>query len=52
MRDFTHLALDSGAADIMRRFQSELRQLQNELEIEPDRYWQVFPMDLKASVSA
>jgi hypothetical protein len=52
MRDFTHLALDSGAADIMRRFQSELRQLQKEMEIEPDRYWQVFPLDLKASVSA
>jgi len=52
MRDFTHLALDSGAADIMRRFQSELRQLQKEMETEPDRHWQVFPVDLEASVSA
>jgi hypothetical protein len=51
-RDITHLALDPGAHDIMAKFQSDLRELQSEMEKEPDRFWQVFPADLEASVSA
>jgi len=52
MTDFTHLALDEGAAAIMRDFQRSLQQLQARLESEPDRYWRIYPSDLEASVSA
>jgi hypothetical protein len=52
MADFTHLALDEGAAAIMRDFQSSLHALQTRMENEPDRYWRIYPADLEASVSA
>jgi hypothetical protein len=52
MADFTHLALDEGAAAIMRDFQSSLHALQTRMESEPDRYWRIYPSDLEASVSA
>ncbi|MGH9281116.1 MAG: lipoxygenase family protein, partial [Acidimicrobiales bacterium] len=50
--DFSHLALDPGAARIMRDFRASLRMLQTELEAEGDHYWVVYPQDLEASVSA
>jgi len=52
MTDFTHLALDAGAAGIMRDFQLSLQILQVRMENEPDRYWRILPSDLEASVSA
>lgn len=50
--DLPYLALDERGAEVMRRFQASLRQLQAELEQEPDHYWHVYPEDLEASVSA
>jgi hypothetical protein len=52
MADFTHLALDAEAADIMRDFQTSLRSVQTWMESEPKRYWRIYPSDLEASVSA
>ena len=52
LRDITHLALDPGGREIMAKFQADLRQLQKEMESQQDRFWQVFPADLEASVSA
>lgn len=52
MHDFSHLALDAGAAKIMRSLQASLAALQRSMENEPDRYWRVYPKDLAASVSA
>jgi hypothetical protein len=52
MRDFSHVALDGGAAQIMREFQSKLARLQREMETGPDWYWRIYPEDLEASVSA
>jgi Lipoxygenase len=52
MQDMTFLALDDGAAAIMRKFQARLADLQKEMEAEPSRYWQIYPQDLEASVSA
>ena len=49
--DVSHMALDEGAAEIMRSFRSSFMELQEELESEPDRYWQLYPKDLEASVS-
>jgi arachidonate 15-lipoxygenase len=50
--DLTHLALDEGAARIMRGFQASLRALQEEMERDGDHYWRVYPRDLEASISA
>jgi hypothetical protein len=52
MTDFTHLALDSKAADVMRDFQKDLKTLQTRMEREPSRYWGIYPSELEASVSA
>jgi Lipoxygenase len=52
MNDFTHLALDERAADIMRNLQKRLKELQAEMESGPDHYWHVYPKSLEASVSA
>lgn len=52
MNDVSYLALDEGAARIMREFQSSLRALQEEMEQGPDHYWRVYPRDLEASISA
>ncbi|MCA1675130.1 MAG: hypothetical protein LC799_24050, partial [Actinobacteria bacterium] len=52
LNDFTHLALDDRAAQVMRDFQSALRSLQLEMEQGPDHYWNVYPKNLEASVSA
>jgi hypothetical protein len=46
------VALDPVGAAIMRRFQSRLARMQEEMEREPDRYWKILPKDLEASVSA
>ena len=51
VQDISHLALDRGAAEIMRGFQASLRKLQRDMENEPDRYWRLYPNDVEASVS-
>jgi hypothetical protein len=52
MNDASHVALDPDGAAIMRRFQSRLVQLQEQMEREPRRHWQILPRHLEASVSA
>jgi hypothetical protein len=52
INDISYLALDEGAAQIMREFRASLLALQAEMETEPDEYWRVYPQDLEASVSA
>jgi arachidonate 15-lipoxygenase len=52
LHDFSHLALDADAAEIMRRFQAKLWERQREMEHEPDHYWSLYPSELEASVSA
>jgi hypothetical protein len=52
MDDHSHLALDAGGAAIMKGFQQKLRDLQEEMERQPDRFWRVLPSELEASVSA
>jgi hypothetical protein len=52
MSDFSHLALDTEAAVIMREFQEGLSKLERQMEGEPDRHWRVLPRTLEASVSA
>jgi len=49
--DVAHLALDEKAAEIMRGFHRSLLALQDEMERQPDRYWQLFPNQVEASVS-
>ena len=52
MNDLAYLALDEPAAQIMRDFRAALQSLQAEMEREGDHYWQVYPRQLEASVSA
>ena len=52
MNDYSHLALDEGAANIMRELGSRLRSLQAKMESDPHHYWTIYPKDLEASVSA
>jgi hypothetical protein len=52
MGDHAHVALDPAGADIMRRFQARLVELQAQIERVPDRHWRILPRDLEASVSA
>jgi hypothetical protein len=49
--DVSHLALDAPAAEIMRGFRRSLLALQDEMERQPSRYWQIFPNELEAGVS-
>jgi arachidonate 15-lipoxygenase len=49
--DVSHLALDATAAKIMRAFRDSLLALQDEMERQPSRHWQLFPRDVEASVS-
>jgi hypothetical protein len=49
--DASHLALDAPAAEIMRGFRRSLLALQDEMERQPSRYWQLFPNELEAGVS-
>ncbi len=51
LNDVSHLALDPGAAQIMRRFHTSLMTLQREMEGMPDRYWRILPREIEASVS-
>jgi hypothetical protein len=52
MIDSSHVALDPEAAAIMKRFQSSLAALQQQMEQEPGRHWQIYPRCLEASISA
>jgi Lipoxygenase len=52
MIDSSHVALDPQGAAIMKRFQSRLRALQQQMEAEPSRHWQIHPKSLEASISA
>lgn len=52
MKDFSYLALDAEAAALMRDFQAKLRTLEQEMESRADRYWNIYPRQLEASVSA
>jgi hypothetical protein len=52
MHDISHLALDRGAAAIMRNFQLNLKKLQRDIASQPDRYWRLLPSEVQASVSA
>ncbi|MEX2262467.1 MAG: hypothetical protein WD696_10965 [Bryobacteraceae bacterium] len=52
MKDFSYLALDSAAAALMRDFQARLRALDQDMESRADQYWNVYPRQLEASVSA
>lgn len=47
----SHLALDSGAAEIMDAFTASLRKLQHEMDARPSRYWHLYPHEVAASVS-
>lgn len=49
--DASHIALDSTAAEIMRGFRASLLALQDEMERQPSRHWQLFPKEVEASVS-
>jgi hypothetical protein len=49
--DASHLALDAGAAEIMRGFRRSLLALQGEMERQPSRHWQLFPNQIEGSVS-
>jgi hypothetical protein len=49
--DVSHLALDAGAAEIMRGFRRSLLALQDEMERQPSRHWQLFPIEIEGSVS-
>jgi hypothetical protein len=49
--DVSHLALDSGAAEIMRGFRRNLLAIQDEMERQPSRHWQLFPNQIEGSVS-
>ena len=49
--DASHLALDSGAAEIMRGFRRNLLAMQEEMERQPSRHWQLFPNQIEGSVS-
>ncbi len=52
MNDASHVALDPEGAAIMRGLQSRLVRLQEQMEREPQRHWQIQPRHLEASVSA
>lgn len=52
MDDFSHLALDDGARRVMRDFRQSLLDLQADMAAEEPRYWQLFPAELEAAVSA
>jgi len=52
MNDASHVALDPKGAAIMRGLQSRLVGLQEQMEREPRRHWQIHPRHLEASVSA
>ena len=49
--DVSHLALDAQAAEIMRGFRRSLLALQDEMDRQPGRHWQLFPSEIEASVS-
>ena len=49
--DVSHLALDATAGSIMRDYHRSLLALQEEMEREPSRHWQLFPSEVEASVS-
>jgi hypothetical protein len=49
--DVSHLALDEPAAEIMRGFRRSLLALQDEMERQPSRHWQLFPNEIEGSVS-
>lgn len=51
LADNSHLALDARGAEIMRAFYRDLVETQRRMEAEPQRYWQLFPAELEASVS-
>ena len=52
MNDASHVALDPEGAAVMRGLQSRLVRLQEQMEREPQRHWQIMPRHLEASVSA
>lgn len=52
MQDFSYLARDAGGSTLMKGFQQNLKNLQAEMERQPDRFWKVLPAELEASVSA
>lgn len=49
--DVSHLALDAPGAEIMRGFRRSLLALQEEMERQPSRHWQLFPNEIEGSVS-
>jgi hypothetical protein len=49
--DVSELALDAGAAEIMRGFRRNLLAMQDEMEHQPSRHWQLFPNQIEGSVS-
>ena len=52
MQDYSHVALDTGAADAFRAFNRDLRTLQTALEQEPFACWKVYPRALEANINA
>ena len=52
MIDASHVALDPAGAAIMKRFQSRLKALQQQMENEPSQHWHIYPKSLEASISA
>jgi hypothetical protein len=49
--DNSRLALDGTAAEIMRGFRRELLEIEQDMDAQPRRYWQLFPREVEASVS-
>ena len=52
MDDFTYLALDDSAKAAMEQFQSELAELQAEMDSQPRPVWRLDPRDLKVNINA
>jgi hypothetical protein len=52
MQDFSYLALDSRGAEAFRRFDAELRQLEQTMEKGPSACWKIHPRALEANINA
>jgi hypothetical protein len=52
VQDWSYLALDAKGAEAFRRFESELRDLQQRLAQEPFAHWKMYPAILDANINA
>ena len=52
MDDFNHVALDYRAKAAMLQFQSELAELQAEMDSQPGAVWRLYPSELKVNINA